>query len=162
LDYSRSAFDLNETVINGTGQLNECNGIGTLASDPTLGSIVPFFPSPDQIAFGPGAWSVVTPATASLNSPCSAAQSPINWNRQTRQGKVFQSATSADINSDGIISTLLGSNDWANVLYRFSAAIDFAGGRSETPFPTGFTSEMTKSDQNLFFLLNDSDGNLVG
>jgi hypothetical protein len=26
---------------------------------------------------------------------------PINWNRQTSQGKVFQTSTTGDINSDG-------------------------------------------------------------
>ena len=44
---------------------------------------------------------------------------------------MFQTATSGDINGDLSTTTLFGSNDWANVLYRFSAAIDFAGGRSE-------------------------------
>jgi hypothetical protein len=76
---------------------------------------------------------------------------------------VYQAtATSGDINGDGSLTTLLGSNDWANVLYRFSAAIAFAGGRSETPFTPGSTSEMTKGDQTTFFLLSDSDLNLVG
>jgi hypothetical protein len=161
LDYSRSEVDLIE------GNLNECSGIG---SDPSLGPIqIPgsnppasYFASADQIAFGPGAQSVVTPATATVSSPCTAGQLPINWNRQTSQGKVFQTATIGDINGDGFVTTLLGSNDWANVLYRFSAAIDFAGGRSETPFTPGSTSEMTKGDKTTFFLLGDSDLNLVG
>lgn len=48
------------------------------------------------------------------------------------------------------------------MLYRFSAAIDFAGGRSETPFPTGTTSEMTKDDETAFFLKKDVDGNGIG
>ena len=152
LDYSRSEVDLTE------GTLNECFGVG---SDSTLGPIVGF-PTADQIAFGPGAWSVVTPSQATVSSPCTAGQLPINWNRQNSQGKVYQNPTSADINSDGVNTILLGSNDWVNALYRLSAAIDFAGGRRETPFPSGFTSEMTKDDQNTFFLLNDSDGNLVG
>src|SRR5262249_48790701 len=139
LDYSRSEVDLNEA------SLNECSGIGTLASDSTVAPILPFFPSADQIAFGPGAWSVVTPARSTPSTPCTTpGQLPINWNRQTQQGKVFQQNTSGDINSDGVNTTLFGSNDWANVLYRFSAAIDFAGGRSETPFTPGSTSEMTK------------------
>jgi hypothetical protein len=155
LDYSRSEFDLIE------GNLNECTGLGSIVSDPTLGSL-PSFPSADQIAFGPGAWSVVTPSTATVSSPCTIGQSPINWNRQTSQGKVFQAAASADINSDGSNTTLFGSNDWANVLYRFSAAIDFAGGRSETPFSPGSTKEMTKEDETDFFLKLDTDGNYVG
>jgi len=161
LDYSRSEVDLIE------GSLNECSGIGSdssLGPIPIPGSNPPafYFASADQIAFGPGAQSVVTPATATVSSPCTAGQLPINWNRQTSQGKVFQTATIADINGDGFATTLLGSNDWANVLYRFSAAIDFAGGRSETPFTPGSTSEMTKGDQTTFFLLGDSDLNLVG
>jgi hypothetical protein len=161
LDYSRSEVDLIE------GSLNECSGIG---SDSSLGPIqIPgsnppafYFASADQIAFGPGAQSVVTPATATVSSPCTAGQLPINWNRLTSQGKVFQTATIGDINGDGFVTTLLGSNDWANVLYRFSAAIDFAGGRSEIPFTPGSTSEMTKGDETTFFLLGDSDLNLVG
>jgi hypothetical protein len=164
LDYSRSEVDLNEPT------LNECSGIG---SDASLGPIqIPgsnpatyYFASADQIAFGPGAWSVVTPwpTLATSTSPCTApGPAPINWNRQTSQGKVFQTATSGDISGDGSSSALFGSNDWANVLYRLSAAIDFAGGRSETPFPTGSTSEMTKEDETDFFLRRDVDGNGIG
>src|SRR5215813_11412283 len=155
LDYSRSEVDLSEAT------LNECIGIG---SDPTLQPILPFFPSADQIAFGPGAWSVVTPTAPNppVSAPCSTGQLPINWNRQNQQGKVFQTSTSADINGDGGTTILLGSNDWANVLYRFSAAIDFAGGRSETPFTPGTTSEMTIADATDFFLRKDVDHNLIG
>src|SRR5262249_54530203 len=142
LDYSRSEVDLNEA------SLNECLGIG---SDPSLGPIsIPgsnppafYFALPDQIAFGPGAQSVVTPwpLLAVTNKPCTApGPAPINWNRQTSQGNVFQTATVGDINGDGFLATLLGSNDWANVLYRFSAAIDFAGGRSQTPLTPRTTS----------------------
>src|SRR5262245_17399671 len=155
LDYSRSEVDLSEAT------LNECIGIG---SDPTLQPILPFFPSADQIAFGPGAWSVVTPTAPNppVSAPCSTGQLPINWNRQNQQGKVFQTSTSADINGDGGTTILLGSNDWANVLYRFSAAIDFAGGRSETPFTPGTTSEMTIQDATDNFLRKDVYGNLIG
>src|SRR5262249_46353237 len=138
---------------------------------PNTNPVAYYFASPDQIAFGPGAQSVVTPwpQLTANNSPCTGSiaapgPAPINWNRQTSQGKVFQTATAGDINGDGSVTTLFGSNDWANVLYRFSAAIDFAGGRSETPFTPGSTStsEMTKGDQTTFFLLRDSDLNLVG
>jgi hypothetical protein len=166
LDYSRSEFDLIE------GTLNECIGIG---SDPSLGPIPIsgsspplYFPSNsgmDQIAFGPGAWSVVTPwpqRAGDLSGCTGAGPAPINWNRQTSQNKAFQSATSGDINGDGANTTLFGSNDWANVLYRLSAALDFAGGRSETPFTPGSTSEMTKEDETDFFLRKDTDGNGVG
>ena len=156
LDYSRSELDLNETT------LNECSGVGSLLADSTLGPILPFFPSPDQIAFGPGSWSIVTPTTATFSSPCTAGQLPINWNRQTSQGKVFQTSTTGDINSDGFNTTLFGSNDWANVLYRFSAAIDFAGGRSETLTSSLSGSEMTKENETDFFLKKDVDGNGIG
>ncbi len=156
LDYSRSELDLNETT------LNECSGVGSLLADPTLGPILPFFPSADQIAFGPGAWSIVTPTTATVSSPCTAGQLPINWNRATSQGKVFQTATSGDINSDGTNTILFGSNDWANVLYRLSAAIDFAGGRSETLTSSLSGSEMTKENETDFFLKKDVDGNGIG
>jgi hypothetical protein len=156
LDYSRSELDLNETA------LNECTGVGSIVSDSTLGPILPFFPSPDAIAFGPGAWSVVTPSTSTFSAPCTTGQSPINWNRQTQQGKVFQSSTSGDINSDGVNTTLFGSNDWANVLYRFSAAIDFAGGRSETLTSSPSGTELTKEIETDFFLRKDVDGNGIG
>jgi hypothetical protein len=159
LDYSRSEVNLNEAA------LDECAGVGTIVSDPTLGPILPFFPSADQIAFGPGAWSLVTPSTATVSGACTGVQGvqlPINWNRATSQGKVFQTATSGDINSDGTNTTLFGSNDWANVLYRLSAAIDFAGGRSETLTSSLSGSEMTKENETDFFLKKDADGNGIG
>jgi hypothetical protein len=158
LDYSRSEVDLNEA------SLNECTGVGSLVSDPTLGPILPFFSSADQIAFGPGALSVVTPSSATVSNPCTAAQGlPINWNRQTSQGRVFQTATTGDINGDGVNTTLFGSNDWANILYRLSAAVDAAGGRSQT-LTTNIQSgaEMTTEDESNFFLNKDVDGNGIG
>ncbi len=159
LDYSRSEVDLDES------NLIECSGIG---SDPTLGPIGSFFPSADQIAFGPGGQSVATPwpPLTTTTDACNPGPAPINWNRQTIKGKIFQ-PTTGDINGDGVVGSgvaarLFGSNDWANLLYRFSAAIDFAGGsRSETPFAPG-SSEMTKEDETNFFLAGDKDGNGVG
>ncbi len=162
LDYSRSEVDLIE------GTLNECNGIGSdlsLGPIPIPGSSPPafYFASADQIAFGPGVWSLVTPSPLTgAVAPCTVGQSPINWNRATSQGKVFQNATSGDINSDGTNTTLFGSNDWANVLYRLSAAIDFAGGRSETLTSSLSGSEMTKENETDFFLKKDVDGNGIG
>jgi hypothetical protein len=156
LDYSRSEADLDEA------NLNECTGIGTILSDPTLGPILPFFQSADQIAFGPGAWSIVTPSSATVSAPCTAGQSPINWNRQTSQGKVFQTLTSGDLNSDGVNTKLFGSNDWANVLYRFSASIDFAGGRSQTLTSSPSGTEMTQENETDFFQRKDVDGNGIG
>jgi hypothetical protein len=157
LDYSRSDVDLTETT------LNECLGV-TATPDPSLAPITPYFPANDQIAFGPGAWSVVTPLAASVSSPCVAGQFPINWDRLTSQGKTFQTATKGDLNGDGSVSTatLFGFNDWANVLYRFSAAIDFAGGRSEVPFTPGTTKELTKEDEIDFFERKDIDTNGIG
>jgi hypothetical protein len=153
LDYSRSEVDLNEA------NLNDCTGIG---SDPTLGPILPFFPSADQIAFGPGAWSLVTPwplvTIPTKLCPTVPGPVPINWSR----ARSLSTATSGDINSDGVNTTLFGSNDWANVLYRFSAAIDFAGGRSQTLTSSLSGSEMTKENETDFFQRKDVDGNGIG
>src|SRR5262249_55090707 len=141
--------------------LSDCTGMG---SDTTLGPIPGIFPSADQIAFGPGAWSLVTPWPLVVpTKPCTGTVPgpvPVNWNR----AKSLSSGTVvADINSDGGNTTLFGSNDWANVLYRFSAAIDFAGGRSET-LTTNPNSgaEMTKENETDFFLRKDVDGNGIG
>ena len=166
LDYSRMEVNLNEASLT----LNECSGIGSDSRPgpiqiPGSNPVAYYFASADQIAFGPGAWSVVTPWPTLTTStlPCNApGPAPINWNRQTSQGKVFQLQTSGDINSDGANTALFGSNDWANVLYRLSAAIDFAGGRSETPFSPGSTKEMTKEEETDFFLRLDTDDNYVG
>jgi hypothetical protein len=166
LDYSRSEVDLDEAG------LNECKGIGLTTAntlDTTLGPITPFFPSADQIAFGPGAWSLVTPWSATPTNPCLTGDLPTNWNRQTQQGKVFQPSTTGDINSDGAANAkLFGSNDWARVLYRFSAGIDFAGGRGENLKSKQLGSELTKdgelskADENDLFLKKDVDGNGIG
>jgi hypothetical protein len=154
LDYSRSdVIDLNEA------NLNECIGVGP---DPTLGPILPFFLSPDQIAFGPGAMSLATPSTVTVSSPCTAGQLPVNWNRASSGKTVFQTNVSADINGDLATTTLFGFNDWANVLYRFSASVDFGGGRSETLTSNLSGSEMTKENETDFFLRKDVDGNGIG
>jgi hypothetical protein len=155
LDYSRSAdpvLPLSPTL---TGFLDEAhlNEFDALGADPSLGPIPVYFPSADQIAYGPTAWSVVTPTAA-----------PINWNRSV-QGKnpSFQTDVAANINTgattgcDGSGTVLVGQNDWDNILYRTSAAIDFgSGGRSETPI------EMTSDHEKAFFLAKDVDGNGVG
>jgi hypothetical protein len=153
LDYSRSEVDLSETT------LNDCTGIG---SDLTLGPILPFFPTADQIAYGPGAWSLVTPwplvTIPTKLCPTVPGPVPINWSR----ARSLSTATSGDINSDGTNTTLFGSNDWANVLYRFSAAIDFAGGRSQTLTSSPSGTEMTTEIETDFFLRKDVDGNGIG
>ena len=143
LDYSRAALlNLNESA-----GLNELIG---LASDPSLGPIAGLFPAADQTAFGPTAWSLVTGTTAQ-----------INWNR-SKQGPnpTFQTNASANINQGpgGCDSTgleiLAGHNDWANLVYRFSATLDFAGGiRSETP------QEITEEQEEALFQAGDADGN---
>ena len=95
--------------------------------------------------FGPNAWSLSqVPATAV----------PINWNRQTGTN---QTNASANINAgatagcDGAGTLLEGHDDWSNVLYRASAAINFAGG-DDIP------EEMTSDDELDFFQARDADG----
>jgi hypothetical protein len=159
LDYSRSLdplilvngqIDLTKTGILDEASLNELVGLG---SDPSLGPIAPYFPLAHQVPYGPGAWSLAT-----------ATATSINWNR-SKQGPnpTYQTNASADINngdgdcSGGAGTVLKGHNDWANLLYRFTAALDAAGGaRSSAPV------EMTKEDEENFFLRKDADGNGVG
>lgn len=155
LDYSRSldplillpnmTIDMNKTGILNEASLNELDGLG---SDPSLGPLPPFFPLADQIVFGPNAWSLV-----------SAAALDIDWNRN----KAFQINATANINKgptsgcDGSGTDLEGHDDWNNLLYRSSAAIDFASGRSSEP-----PAEMTSDDERAFYLASDADGNGVG
>jgi hypothetical protein len=157
LDYSRSLDPLvllpNLSVDpNKTGFLNEAslNEFDALGVDPSLGPLPPYFPSADQVAFGPGAWSLVT-----------ATALDINWNR-SKQGPnpTFQTSAIGDLNAgattgcDGVGAVLEGHDDWSNILYRPSAAIDFAGGfRTDTP------REMDKDDERAFFLARDADAN---
>ncbi len=154
LDYSSAQL----ITLNEAGGLNENVGLG---ADVSLGPESPFFPSADQTAFGPSAWSVVT-ATGVV---CSAtALNCINWDRSSQGGKsTYQSATSADINNgpgcDGIGTVLEGHNDWNSLLYRASAALDFAGG-----VHTATSQEhvsITSEQENQLFLAADLDGNGV-
>jgi hypothetical protein len=170
LDYSRHQdLDLDET------NLNECAGIGF---DSTLGPIPNgcvaglncYFSSADQIAFGPGTWSLVTPwppATTPPGDGCTTSgPAPINWNRVRAQGNTYQTLTSADINggattgcdiSGALIPPLGGFDDWSNLLYRASASLAFAGGAlNDSP------KEMTKENEAEFFRLKDADGHGVG
>ena len=48
--------------------------------------------------------------------------------------------------------TLFGHNDWGNILYRASAAIDFAGGRTSE-------KDLTQQAAEVLFLGSDVDGN---
>jgi hypothetical protein len=145
LDYSRSADPevLTNPALTGLlneGSLNEAVGLGT---DPSLGPIPTFFPSADQIVFGPNAWSL---------SLVSATTLPINWNRQSGT----QTNATANINAgatsgcNGTGTLLEGHDDWGNVQYRASAAVNFAGGET--------SEEMTSNDELEFFQIVDADG----
>jgi hypothetical protein len=160
LDYSRSEdpvlADQTKTGLLNEGSLNELVGLGT---DSSLGPIagrnpgdVPFFASPDQIAFGPSAWAF-SAANAGF----------INWNRnKNNKGVPIQDAAAAANINDGsgctsLIAneTLFGFDDWANILYRASAAIDFAGGRTSQ-------EELTQQGAETLYLGSDLDGNFAG
>src|SRR5262245_34046044 len=148
LDYSRS---LDPNTSGGVLDKNALKERDKLGTDPSLFAINPFFPSPDQIVYGPNAWSLVSPVTLPNGTD------GINWNRTFTQGGKTPSyettAVAANVNAgatagcDGSGDSLLdGQDDWNNILYRASAALDFAGGRrTDTPV------EMTKADETAFF-----------
>lgn len=147
LDYSSAQL----LTLNEAGGLNELIALG---GDVSLGPEPPFFPSADQTAFGPSAWSVVT-----------ANQAPINWDR-SKQGPnpTYQSATSADLNNgpggcDGSGTVLEGHNDWNSLLYRASAALDFAGGVHTTTSKEHVS--ITSEQEQQLFLAADLDANGV-
>ena len=165
LDYSRSLdplillpggqIDMVNTGLLNESVLNELVGLGV---DPSLGPIPPFFNAPDQIVFGPGAWTVV-----------SATAAPINWDRSKftsgpNKGQPSYTTNAAANINDGSACTslvsneqLFGQGDWPNLLYRSSAALDFAGGR-RTESPT----ELTKQGAEALYLARDVDGNGAG
>jgi hypothetical protein len=160
LDYSRS---LDPSTTGGVLDKNNLFEKAKLGTDPSLFAINPFFPSPDQIVFGPNAWSLVSPLTLPNGVD------GINWNRSFGQGgktPTYQDTPVGPLNinagatagCDGSGDSLLdGQDDWNNILYRASATIDFAGGgRTETPV------EMTKDDETAFFNAKDVDGNGIG
>jgi hypothetical protein len=151
LDYSRSAdpvlADPFKTGVLNQASLNEGDALGT---DSSRGPIGDFFPQADTIVFGPGTWA-----------SAAADATSINWNRS---GTTPESPVSANINlgppippppappsCDGGGDLLEGQDDWSNVLYRPSAAINFAGGESAV--------EMTSDDERAFFEALDRDGN---
>jgi hypothetical protein len=155
LDYSRSEdpelADQTKKGFLNEASLDELVGLGVALS---LGPIPPYFNDPDQIAFGPGAWSFA-PATLP----------PINWNRsiftsgQYKGQPSYQNNAAANLNDGSgctsLVSneTLFGHNDWSNILYRASAAIDFAGGRTESPV------ELTAQGAEALYLATDVDAN---
>src|SRR5262249_4942038 len=145
LDYSRSldplvllpngTIDTINTGILNEAALNENVGLGV---DPSLAPLPPFFNAPDQIVFGPGAWSFFTANVV----PGSVA--PINWNKSkdnkgnpTLQPNAKEGPALANINDGSGCTSLIsneklfGHNDWANLVYRSSASLNFAGGRKE-------------------------------
>ena len=157
LDYSRALLpDLNEL------SLNETIGLGLTVGvlDPSLGPIAPFFPSADQTAFGPSAWSVVT-----------ANAQPINWNRNkfttgpNKGQPIIETNATGDLNQgsggcDGSGSLLEGHDDWGSLAYRTSAALDFAGGVHSAN--TAEHVSISSQQENDFFVAGDLDGNGVG
>jgi hypothetical protein len=159
LDYSSAKLpNLDEGMPNGGGLLNEFVGLG---GDSSLGPEPPFFPLANQTAFGPSAWSVVT----GTGVACNGGTSCINWNR-SKQGPnpTYQTNANADINQgpggcDGAGSLLEGHDDWSNLRYRASAALDFAGGvRNDVPA----VQEITKEQEEELFLAADLDENEIG
>jgi hypothetical protein len=146
LDYSRALLpDLSE------GALNET--LGLAGNDPVLNAvlnpILPYYPAADQTAFGPTAWSLTVATTK-----------PLNWDRDKQSS---ETSAAANLNQgptsgcDGAGTLLEGHDDWSNLLYRFTAAVDAAGGaRTETP------REMTKEDEEAFYAGRDADSNGVG
>ncbi len=158
LDYSRAelpALGLSETNL--SEPIGLCSTSSASSCDPTLGPLPPFFPSADQAAFGPSVWSVTT-----ANTPA------INWSKnKTKQGAPIIETTpvSGNINQgsggcDGSDTLLKGHDDWSGLLYRASAALDFAGG-----FHSATQQEhtsLTKEQEEQLFAAADLDGNGVG
>ncbi len=158
LDYSRAelpVLGLSETNL--SEPIGLCPTSSASSCDPTLGPLPPFFPSADQTAFGPSVWSVTT-----ANTPA------INWSKnKTKQGAPIIETTpvSGNINQgsggcDGSDTLLKGHDDWSGLLYRASAALDFAGG-----FHSATQQEhtsLTKEQEDQLFAAADLDGNGVG
>ena len=134
LTYSRADLgDLDKS------QLNEQVGLGVSSS--LVG---------DTTTFGPTTWTVV---------PADAPK--IDWNKNLTFDATL---SSADINSGpncdaGTPNLLEGHNDWDNLNYRFSAALDFGSGAH----PTANDHISINATQALqFFLAADLDGNNIG
>lgn len=165
LDYSRvqlPTLGLDETSL--LEPIGLCPTSSALSCDPSLSPIFPFFPSADQTAFGPTVWSVAT-----ANSPS------INWSKdKTKQGVAIIEPTpvSGNINQgsggcDGSGANLVGHDDWHNLLYRASAALEFAGGVhtvTSSPNAAGQSEhvDLTKDQADALFLAADLDVNGIG
>src|SRR5215475_13535806 len=178
LDYSSARLgDLNE------GALKETKGLlNGLHADPdastSVGPELPFFPLADQTAYGlqtstgPAAWSYA----AATGTACSLGTNCINWDR-SKQGPnpSYNDPATADINqgplgsgcdvnptppsgTGGTPNQLLeGHDDWSNLLYRASAALDFAGGVHTTTKQEHVS--ITSDQEQVNFLSVDGDGN---
>jgi len=119
-----------------------------LGADASLGPLPPAFPSADQTAFGPSTLTVAS------------AQGAIDWNRSGSTGTTMEGANiNQGPSCDGSGTVLEGHNDWQNLLFRFSATLDFAAGK-----PTATPQEhvdLTSEAEQAFFLSADLDGNGV-
>jgi hypothetical protein len=156
LDYSRSLDPLISGDPANTGILNEIslNELVGLGVDPSLGPLPAFLNTADQIVFGPGAWSFATANVA-----------PINWNRnKDKKGNpIYETNATANINDGSGCTSLVtneklfGHNDWANLVYRSSASLNFAGGRR-----TEGAEELTQQGAEALYLAADRDGNGAG
>jgi hypothetical protein len=163
LDYSRAVLpDLDEVFDSSNPLLhpglNELLGLG---ADGSLGSFTfgGFSFAADQTAYGPGTFSVA-PA---LGVSCSGGTHCINWNKN-KQGtgpKYDTTPVSADINQgpgcDGSGTFHEGHDDWGNLLYRASAALDFAGGARSTN--AAEHKSITSPQEAELFLAGDLDAN---
>jgi len=160
LDFSRAANPVLSTPAT-SGLLNESSLLEPvgLGLDSSLGVItqngVTIFSSPDRTAFGPGAFSVATANVA------------INWNR-SKQGPnptIQTTPVTGDINAgpggcDGVGTALEGHDDWNNLLFRFSAALDFGAGVHSTTQQE--VVSITQEQEEELYLAADVDQNGIG
>ena len=156
LDYSRADLpDLNETSLDQVSPLGtdpSLDPIGSLFLDP-----VTHLPTSDQTAFGPSSWTVVT----------NAKNGPFTWvsPRDINQGPTGGcDGTGGGLAPPGFSAgtPLQGHDDWHNLLYRFGATLDAAGGvhsATSAKASDGSTEHvpMTSEDEQAFFDAADLD-----
>jgi hypothetical protein len=153
LDYSRAQLpDLNKTA------LDESLGLGKsgFPLDPSLSAIPPFFPAADQTVIGN---DPVPPKVASSWTAALANATSIPWDKDKTTN-----VSTGDINRgpggcDGSGVVLTGHDDWGNLLYRASAALDFANGARSTT--AAEHTSVTAEQEVALFLAADLDGNGV-
>jgi hypothetical protein len=91
-----------------------------------------------------------------------AAAQPIDWNKSTvtpSQANINQGPLQGCDGDSSFANTIEGSDDWSDLAYRFTAALDFGSGAHPT------ANEHVSIDPNQaerFFLAADLDGNDVG